>query len=295
MKKSLLTLLLIICLCPLAFSNEQPANNTLQKATVYQVKNKFGLKSGDTILTEANYTKVIKLGENAWIVQYKNKYGVMNHKGEIIVPIKYRWADRIGSNLVKLGNDNDYGVYNDLGEVIILPDYSLIERISKDFFLTCQNYKYGLVDMSGNIVLENMFDSIFIPDEKTLVLQYQGEWFKLDILKKEDIGFEIKKSQDDGANSIGEVMVKTGAISGYSVLTFTDYVLKLFSSLSPAYEATIDELMFAKGGDAVPVIMKFTWLPKMPFTYVKNYYKQIRKKESDVLSQPRYYLKRKYK
>ena len=264
------------------------------KATVYQADKKFGLKSAEVELTKPVYTKIIKLGDNGWIVQYKNKYGVMNHKGEILVPIKYRWADRVASNLVKLGNDNDYGVYNDLGEVIILPNFSLIERISKDFFLTCQNYKYGLVDMSGNIVLENMFDAIFIPDEKTLVLQYQGEWFKLDILKKEDIGFEIQKSQDDGNNTIGELMVKTGAISGYSVLTFTDYVLKLFSSLSPAYEATIDELMFAKGGDAVPVIMKFTWLPKMPFTYLKNYYKHIRRQESDVLSQPRYYLKRKY-
>lgn len=293
MKKSLLTLLLIICLCPLAFSNETPVNGSVQKVEVYQVKNKFGLKSGENVITDANYSKIIKLGDKAWIVQHKNKYGVMNHKGEVVVPIKYRWADRVGANLVKLGNDNDFGVYNDLGEVIILPNYSLIERISKDFFLTCQNYKYGLVDMSGNIVLENMFDAIMIPDAKTLVLQYQGQWFKLDILKNEDIGFEIKKSENSSDFNFGEVMVKTGAISGYSVLTFTDYVIKLFSSLSPAYEATIDELMFAKGGDAVPVIMKFTWLPKLPFTYLKNYYKHIRKQESDVLSQPRYYLKRK--
>lgn len=287
MKKSLLTLLLIICLCPLAFSNEP------SKVEVYQVKNKFGLQSGETKITDANYSKIIKLGDNAWIVQYKNKYGVMNHKGEILVPIKYRWADRLGANLVKLGNDNDFGVYNDLGEVIILPNYSLIERISKDFFLTCQNYKYGLVDLSGKVVLRNNFDSIFIPDEKTLVIQYQGEWYKLDIIKKDGVNFEVEPSKNDDINSFNEVVVKTGAISGYSVLTFTDYVLKLFSSLSPAYEATIDELMFAKGGDAVPVIMNFSWLPKMPFTYLKNYYKNIRKQESDVLSHPRNYLKKK--
>lgn len=285
MKKSFLTLLLIICLCPLAFADDN-------RVTVYQVDKKFGLKSGDIVLTKPEYNKIIKLGDNGWIVQKKNKYGLMNHKGELLIPTKYRWADRVAGNLVKLGNDNDYGIYNDNGEIIIPPEYSFIERISKDFFITCKNYKYGLVDLSGKVVLRNNFDSIFIPDEKTLVIQYQGEWYKLDVVQKDGVNFEVEPSKNDDDNTFGEVVVKTGAISGYSVLTFTDYVLKLFSSLSPAYEATIDELMFAKGGDAVSVIMNFTWLPKMPFTYLKNYYKNIRRQESDVLSQPRNYLKK---
>ena len=55
---------------------------------------------------------------------------------------------------------------------------------------------------------------------------------------------------------------------------------------------TIDELMFEKGGDAVSVIMNFSWLPKMPFTYLKNYYKNIRKHENDVLSHPRNFLRK---
>lgn len=124
-------------------------------------------------------------------------------------------------------------------------------------------------------------------------MQYQGEWYKLSVVKEDGINFEVKSSDDEDGNTIGEMVIKTTAASGYTVLTFTDYVLKLFSSLSPAYEATIDELMFAKGGDAVSVIMNFTWLPKLPFTYLKNYYKSIRRQDSDVLSQPRNYLRKK--
>lgn len=291
MRKSFLILFFMLLTAPYILGAEQDGLSH-PKPSVYQSKNMFGLKSAEKDLTKAEYKKMIRLGDNAWIVQKKNRYGLIDNNGEYLIPPKYRWADRVAKNLVKLGNDNDYGVYDEFGTPVIAPEYSLIERISKDFFLTCKNYKYGLVDLSGKIVLRNDFDSIFIPDENTLVIRYNGEWYKLDVIQQSEIGFELKQSKKDGDTSFNELMVKTCAISGYSVLTFTDYVLKLFSSISPAYEASIDELMFAKGGDAISVIMNFTWLPKLPFTYLKNYYKNIRKQENDVLSQPRNFFKK---
>ena len=279
--------LLLICLiCSISFVYADENNYE-----VYSFDKKFGLKQAGVEITKPEYNKMIRLGDNAWIVQKRHKYGLIDNSGKIIIPIKYRWADRVASDLVKFGNDNDYGIYNDKGEIVVPPEYSLIERISEHYFLTCKNYKYGMVDLAGNIVLQNIFDTIYTPDRKSLILQYQGEWYKLDIVQTEKVEFTVEKMKDDD-ETIGEVMVRTGAVSGYSVLTFTDYVLKLFSSLSPAYEATIDELMFEKGGDAVSVIMNFSWLPKMPFTYLKNYYKNIRKHENDVLSHPRNFLRK---
>lgn len=288
MKKRLFTALLVLALCPSVFSAENTTTST-QPIKVYKTENKFGLKSGDVEITKAEYTKLIKLGENAFIVQKRNRYGLINKEGKILVPIKYRWADRVASNLVKLGNDFNFGIYDDNGNAILKPEYMTIERISKDCFLTCKNFKYGLVTLNGQVILQNKFDSIFIPDEKTLVIQYKGEWYELDILERANVNLDKEK---DSKNSIGEVIVRTSAISGYSVVTFTDYILKLFSSISPAYEATIDELMFSKGADAVPVIMKFSWLPKMPFTLLKNYYKNIRYKDNEILTPAKNYFEK---
>ena len=53
-------------------------------------------------------------------------------------------------------------------------------------------------------------------------------------------------------------------------------MLKIFSSISPAYESTIDELMLSQGAEAVSIIMKVNWLPKFPIYYAKNYYKAFR-------------------
>lgn len=288
MKKRILTILLIIALCPSVFSAENITTDP-QPVKTYKIENKFGLKTGDIEITKAEYTKLIKLGENAYIAQKRDRYGLIDKKGDVLVPIKYRWADRVGSNLVKLGNDYNFGIYDDLGNIIIQPEYMLIERISKDCFLTCKNFKYGLVTIDGRVILQNKFDSILIPDEKTLIIQYKGDWYELDILKKADINFD---KNEDKKNTIGEVIVRTSAISGYSVVTFTDYILKLFSSISPAYEATIDELMFSKGADAVPVIMKFSWLPKMPYTLLKNYYKNIRYKDNEILTPAKNYFEK---
>ena len=62
---------------------------------------------------------------------------------------------------------------------------------------------------------------------------------------------------------------------GYYSVTFTDYILKLISSISPSYEQTIDELMFSQGADTVNVFIKLSWLPKFPFVYAKKYYKNF--------------------
>ena len=74
---------------------------------------------------------------------------------------------------------------------------------------------------------------------------------------------------------ITEIITNPIPATGYSVVTATDYFIKLFSSISPAYEDTIDELMFSQGADAAGVIMKFSWLPKFPFVYAKNYYQNL--------------------
>ena len=79
---------------------------------VYSCDKKFGLKQAGVEITKPEYNKMIRLGDNAWIVQKRHKYGLIDNSGKIIIPIKYRWADRVASDLVKFGNDNDYGIYN---------------------------------------------------------------------------------------------------------------------------------------------------------------------------------------
>ncbi|MCM1264607.1 MAG: WG repeat-containing protein [Candidatus Gastranaerophilales bacterium] len=297
MKKFLLLLSLCIVFQSFVFAEDTQVGQVeinLANVQTYSQKGKFGLTDGENNITKPIYKKLIRLGESSWIVQYKSKYGLMDSNGNYLILPKYRNVERFTEKYVKLGNDNDYGLYDEHGQTIIQPEFSSIDIMYGKMFLTCKNYKYGIVDINGNTILENEFDDIYMPKANVLRIQYNGNWCEIEKISEQEISLpqDINKLSEDKDFKMTNLVVNTGVMSGYSVLTFTDYVLKLVSSISPAYEATIDELMYLQGADAVNVLMKFIWLPKFPVVYAKHYYKNLRNPNTGVLSTPRKSLKK---
>lgn len=275
-------------------ANTRDENGQLLVRT-YCVANRFGLEKSDgTKITKPIYKKLIRLGDKSWIVQYRYKYGIIDYNGDYVILPKYRNVDRIAGKYVKLGNDHDYGLYNEYGGTIIQPEYSSIDMLYGKMFLTCKNYQYGVVDMEGNTLLNNEFDDIYMPKPNVMMVQYQGHWSKIERMSDTEITlpFDINEISEDKDFKITNLVVNTGVGAGYSVVTLTDYFLKMISLISPAYEATIDELMYSQGADTLSILVKFTWLPKFPFTYAKQYYRLLRKPNSGPLANTRSTLKK---
>ncbi|MCD8377683.1 MAG: WG repeat-containing protein [Candidatus Gastranaerophilales bacterium] len=264
------------------------------KVEVYSEKGMFGLKNGENIITKPVYKKMIRLGKTSWIVLYKSKYGLLSQDGDFLIQPKYRNADRFAGKLAKFGNGNDYGLYDETGKTIIPPEYSSIDMLYGNMLLTCKNYKYGISDMNGNILLENEFDDIYMPKPNVMIVQYNGNRCTIERISEKEITLpaNINKISEDKDFKMTNIMVNTGVVSGYSVITLTDYVLKLLSSISPAYEATIDELMYSQGAETISILVKLTWLPKFPITYLKNYYKSVRHPNNGPLAGTRNSLKK---
>ena len=274
-------------------ANTRDENNQLL-VKVYSEKNKFGLmKSDGTIITKPIYKKLIRMGDKSWIVQYKNKYGLMDYYGDYIILPKYRNVDRIAEKFVKLGNDNDYGLYNEDGGTIIQPEYSSIDLLYGKMFITRKNFRYGIVDMDGNTLLNNEFDDIYMPKPNVMMVQYEGRWCQIEKISDGEITLpsDIDNITEDKDFKVTNLVVNTGVGAGYSVVTLTDYLLKVISSISPAYEMTIDELMYSQGADTISILMKLSWLPKFPITYIKNYYRLMRSPNSGPLANTRSTLK----
>lgn len=250
----------------------------------------FGLKDGQgNAITKPEYNKIIRLGKTAWIVQKKDRFGIMNDKGDFLTPLKYRHAERFYGSFVKLGNDHDYGLYDETGKTIIPPEYSKIDPLFGRIFLTCKNYKYGITDEHGNVLLGNDFDDIYMPEPTVMRLKSDGEWFQIEKMTAND---EIKLPENARKMTINDkdlkvtyLMANTGIMSGYSVVTAADYTLKLFSSISPAYEDTIDDLMFSQGADTVTIFTKMAWIPMFPVTYLKKYFSNLKNPNNGPLSE----------
>lgn len=256
-------------------------------------------KNNDTILVEPIYKKLIPVGAHAWIVQNKkNKFGLIDDKGKILVPIKYNHTDRLAGRFAKFGNSNDYGIYDEFGKTIVQPEYSKVDLLYGKMFLTYKNYKYGIVGYNGEVILENEYEDIYMPKPNVMRIKHNGEWYELEQVNADTLTLPedaIHKYKDAEGLNVYNIVMNTGVGAGYSVLTFSDYLIKIFSSISPAHEDTIDELMLSQGAETVSILMKLTWIPKYPIVYVRKYYENVRNPNNGPLSEVREELKRQIK
>lgn len=204
----------------------------------------------------------------------KNKFGIIDCNGNYLIKPKYTHVERIFGRFAKLGNEKDYGLYNDKGEAVIPPEFTSIDPLFGGRFLTCKNYKYGIYNNKGDLVLDNDFDFIYMPNPKTLRIQYKGNWYEIEsITPNEAIKLpdnSVQFNMDNQNFKMTQVFINTGIGTGYTVVTATDYLLKIFASISPAYEQTIDDLMLSQGAETVSIFVKLGWIPKFPFVYAKN-------------------------
>ena len=299
MKKLILVVSLILLFQNFVSAEDQPIASNLPNpcVKVYKAGDEalFGLKTcDDKVIVEPEYKKMIFLGESSFIVQKKNKFGIMDYNGNIIVPIKYSHAERVLGKYMKAGRGSKYALYDENGELILPQEYSSIDLLFGGMFLTCKNFKYGVVDKNGNTILENKFDDIYMPKPNMMRINYNGQWYEIEQVRGETLTLpkDVQNIKGDENFKISEIIAKPGTATGYYSVTFTDYLLKIFSSISPAHEQTIDELMLSQGADTVSIFFKLGWLPKYPFVYVRNYYNTVRTPNNGPLSDVKYELKR---
>ena len=302
MKKLVLTLFLVLLFSSQnTFAQTQEplkAQLTMQDVVVFS-NNKntlFGLKDkSGNIVVDAQYKKLIRLGTSSRIINKKNKYGIMDSSGNILVEPKFRHVDRMMLKYVKLGNENDYGVYDEKGEIILPNEYMTINMLFGGMFLIKKNYKYGVADRNGNIILKPIFDEIYMPKPNIMRIEYNGQWYEIEQIAGGEIELpeDVKNIKENKNFKVTEFVKDPLTASGYSAVTFTDYFLKIFSSISPSHEETIDELMLSQGADTVNIFIKCTWLPKYPFTFAKKYYHNIRTPNNGPLSNVKSDLKKK--
>ena len=267
-------------------------------ANVYSDNGNFGLKdnSGE-IIVKADYKKLIRLGESSWIMQDGTKFGIISDCGRMYVEPKYNQAERILGKYAKLRKGDRYGVFDEKGFEILPVEFSSIDLLYGGMFVTCRNYKYGITDTNGRIILDNIFDDIYMPSPYKLVLVLDTK--KIEIERKQgepiEVPYDFDSMKDRVDIKISEITSNPFAATGYYGLTAADYLLKTVSCISPSYEQTIDELMFSHGADTVNIFVKLSWLPKFPFVFTRQYIKNIISPNNGPLASVKTDLKHKIK
>lgn len=287
-------ILLLTIFTLLIFQNAWAAQSLTE---TYSVKNKFGLIKDGQKITEAKYTKLIRLGESSYLFMYKNKYGIMSGTGEVLIEPKFTQAQRYVSKYAKLGAKGLWSLYDETGMAIIDHEYSSIDILYGKMFLVGKNYKYGLISFEGDIILAPVADDIYMPKPNILKIQYDGDWYEIEQKGTEmDLAGVLPEFNDNNTNfKITQIIDQPIVTTGYGIVSASDYFIKLFSSVSPAYEQTIDELILNHGADTATILIKSGWLLKFPFVYGKNYINNVKAPNNGPLSDVKSNLKNKMK
>lgn len=293
--KKIILIVIAVLLLPLALAEEL----TTEELTItYSNHNKFGLIRGEQKVTDAIYNKLIRLGDTAWLFYKRGKYGIIDNEGNILVEPNFSSAQRFVGHYAKLGRGGLYGIYDNYGKLIIDREYSSIDILYGRMFLVCKNYKYGLISFDGDILLAPIADDIYMPKPNILKILYDGNWYEIEHIGKETMQIPKDIADLELENSEFKIttLVQNPVISAsYGVVSFSDYLIKVFSSISPAYEKTIDELILNHGADTATILMKSSWLVKFPFVYGKNYYRILVAPNNGPLSDVKSSLKHKIK
>ncbi|MBQ4646326.1 MAG: WG repeat-containing protein [Candidatus Gastranaerophilales bacterium] len=265
----------------------------------YGENNKFGLIKNDQKITPAIYKKLIRLGDNSWLFLKNTKYGIISNEGEILIEAKYTNAYRFsGGKFARLGSKGKYALFNEFGQAITTQEYQSIEILYGKMFLVEKDYKFGLINYDGDIILAPIADDIYMPKPNVLKIQYENVWYEIEQKNKESIELPSDLADIDENNEnfkITQLAQKPIASTGYGIISASDYCIKLFSSISPSYEQTIDELIFNNGADSLSALVKFSWLFKFPYVYTKNYINNIKTPNNGPLSDVKNNLKNKIK
>ncbi|MBN2260839.1 MAG: WG repeat-containing protein [Clostridiales bacterium] len=114
---------------------------------------------------------------------WDEKYDAMGYKsesGEIIYPPIYKFASNFTNENAVVNFKNKYGVINPKGVFKILPTYENIRWYFADKYIYLENGKYGIINIDEEKVLEAIYDEIYKYGEGYGIFRFKGNLGYLD-------------------------------------------------------------------------------------------------------------------
>ncbi|TKC00784.1 WG repeat-containing protein [Pedobacter cryophilus] len=140
------------------------------------------------IISPTGYDKFTPFINEVAAVSLNGKWGMINKKGDVIIPIEYESEPYEASGLVKVKLSNKFGFLDKTGKIVIPIKYDEADLFSDNFARVKTNGKWGVIDKTGKAVLEMKYDEIKFElahiDDRFLA-QLNGKWSVLDKSGKE--------------------------------------------------------------------------------------------------------------
>ncbi|MFI5222517.1 MAG: WG repeat-containing protein [Bacteroidia bacterium] len=147
--------------------------------TRVKLKNKFGLinTKGETILN-AEFGNIGKFyEEKAWF-EKNGKYGYLGLNGKIIIEPKFDYAFDFSDGLAGVWDaaTKKFGYINEKGEVKIKIEFDRVHPFSEGKAAVLTNGKWGFINKEGKMIIMNNFDNAGMFEEGMCAVLVKRKW-----------------------------------------------------------------------------------------------------------------------
>lgn len=204
---------------PMKYDYAYSFNYNLAKV---EINKKWGIVDYDgNELVECKYDDIIfpkyfkPLANNPIIVRIDYKFGIINDKGDIVLPVCYKDIEFFGEDMIRVNNNDKFmlfdwdgkpitkleyerisylnehlievglngytGVINKSGEEIVAPTYFWIEDFENGLARMKSEYGYGFINELGKVLIPAIYTKAYIFDNDFIVVSKNGKYGLMDI------------------------------------------------------------------------------------------------------------------
>lgn len=173
------------------------------------IVNDFGAlidKNGNIIRNSIDHSAPSRIGNLFSIRDENGLSGMVDGKGNYVVPPRYERIEKIGHDPLDSGRERDYdpdylvvwengrcGLLDQSGNKLIPLKYESISTYNRGYATVMHKGNYGMVDSKGNYLLEPKYKLITMYDDVIAALDHEQNW------KLFDSGGKLLPTQIDGA------------------------------------------------------------------------------------------------
>lgn len=153
---------------------------------VIQIKDKdlYGLMNnkGDIILPIIyDYISSYDNVEPYFVIEKNGLRGLADECGNICIPVQYELLRKVSSNLVRVKRNGKYGICDLQGNEVVPCIHEYLYNAKDDRIAVCKNGKWGFFDNNGNVVIDFIYDEVESFSHQVASVVKDGQRYFLDI------------------------------------------------------------------------------------------------------------------
>jgi hypothetical protein len=129
--------------------------------------------------------------ENRLPIKAGGKYGLMDEKGQVILPPTYSFIFPFENGVAKAQIGSNFKLIDKEGKSILIPEYEYIGDFENGLALIVKDKKVGITDTKGEIIIEPQYERLSI-ENGIIRARKDGKWGIINAQNKSILPFEYQ-------------------------------------------------------------------------------------------------------